>query len=246
MNHEPLNHTPMTSIQITNLQKTYGKQTALEIDQLHIEPGELCGIVGNNGAGKTTLFRLLLDLIAPNRGEALVNGRKVAQSEHWKAFTGSYLDEGFLIDFMTPEEYFHFTANIYGFSKPEVDEALLGYKRFLTDEIAGQKKYIRQLSSGNKQKVGIVAALIIRPQLLILDEPFNYLDPSSQILIKRLLTQDNAARQTTMLISSHNLNHITDMCKRIILLEKGKVIKDLRLPNDSLAEVEQYFSMQAE
>ncbi len=236
----------MTPIQITNLRKTYGKQTALDIDRLHVEPGELCGIVGNNGAGKTTLFRLALDLIAPNRGEVLVNGKKVAQSEHWKTFTGSYLDEGFLVDFMTPEEYFYFTGNIYGFSSPEVDESLVPYKRFLTDEIVGQKKYIRQLSSGNKQKVGIVAAMLIRPQLLILDEPFNYLDPSSQILIKRLLTQDNAARQTTMLISSHNLNHITDMCKRIILLEKGRLIKDLRLPDDSLAEVEQYFSMQAE
>ncbi len=236
----------MTSIQITNLQKKYGKQTALDIDHLYVEPGELCGVVGNNGAGKTTLFRLALDLIAPNRGEAQVNGRKVAHSEHWKAFTGSYLDEGFLIDFMTPQEYFSFTGKLYGFSQSEVDEALLAYQRFLTDEIVGQKKYIRQLSSGNKQKVGIVAALIIRPQLLILDEPFNYLDPSSQILIKRLLTQDNTTRKTSMLISSHNLNHITDMCKRIILLEKGRVIKDLRLPGDSLAEVEQYFSMQAE
>ncbi len=235
----------MTSIQITNLQKIYGKQTALDIDRLHVEPGELCGIVGNNGAGKTTLFRLMLDLIAPNRGEVQVNGKKVAQSEHWKAITGSYLDEGFLIDFMTPEEYFYFSGTIYGLSRPEVDEALVPFKRFLTDEIVGQKKYIRQLSSGNKQKAGIVAALIVRPQLLILDEPFNYLDPSSQILIKRLLTQDNAARQTTMLVSSHNLNHITDMCKRLILLEKGRVIKDLRLPDDSLTEVEQYFSMQA-
>ncbi len=236
----------MTSIQITNLQKIYGKQTALDIERLHVEPGELCGIVGNNGAGKTTLFRLLLDLIASNRGEVQVNDRKVAQSDHWKDFTGSYLDEGFLIDFMTPEEYFYFCGTIYGLSRPEVDEALVPFERFLTDEIVGQKKYIRQLSSGNKQKVGIVAALIVRPQLLILDEPFNYLDPSSQILIKRLLTQDNAARQTTMLISSHNLNHITDMCKRIILLEKGRVIKDMRLPDDSLAEVKQYFSMQAE
>lgn len=236
----------MINIHIKNLRKDYGTQSALNIDDLQINAGELTGIVGNNGAGKTTLFRLILDLVAPTGGEAIVNGSKVAHSEHWKHFTGSYLDEGFLIDFMTPQEYFYFTGKLYGFSQPEVDEALDPYKRFLTDEIIGQKKYIRQLSSGNKQKTGIVAAMLIKPKLLVLDEPFNYLDPSSQILIKRMLQHDNETRNTTMLISSHNLNHITDMCNRIILLEKGKVIKDLKLPTDSLGDIEQYFSMQAE
>jgi ABC-2 type transport system ATP-binding protein len=241
-----MNHEPLTSINIHNLQKIYGTQTALDIKELQIGEGELCGIVGNNGAGKTTLFRLMLDLIAANKGEVRVNNSTIASSEHWKDFTGSYLDEGFLIDFMNPQEYFYFTGKLYGFSQAEVDEALVPYERFLSDEINGQKKYIRQLSSGNKQKVGIVAAMLIRPKLLVLDEPFNYLDPSSQILIKRLLKQDNETRQTTMLISSHNLNHITDMCNRIILLEKGKIIKDIQLPNDSISEVENYFSAQAE
>ncbi len=241
-----LTHDIVIGLNISGLRKQYGNQVALAIDDLHIGQGQLCGLVGNNGAGKTTMFRLILDLIEANAGTIQINNAEVAGSEHWKSFTGSYLDEGFLIDFMTPEEYFMFTASLYGFSKTEVEEALIPYKRFLTDEVTGQKKYIRQLSSGNKQKVGIVAAMLIRPQLLILDEPFNYLDPSSQILVKRLLKQDNKARNTTMLISSHNLNHITDMCDRIILLEKGRVIKDLCLPADSLNEVEQYFSMQAE
>ncbi len=236
----------MIETNISGLQKKYGNQVALDIDSLRVEPGQLCGIVGNNGAGKTTLFRLMLDLVEADTGTIQVNNETVAGNEHWKKFTGSYLDEGFLIDFMTPEEYFTFTGSLYGFSETEIIEALIPYKRFLTDEIIGQKKYIRQLSSGNKQKVGIVAAMIIRPKLLILDEPFNYLDPSSQILIRRMLQQDNEVRKTTMLISSHNLNHITGMCNRIILLEKGKVIRDLKLPNDSLGEIEQYFSLQAE
>lgn len=236
----------MIEINCSGLQKKYGKQIALDIENLQIEQGQLCGIVGNNGAGKTTMFRLMLDLIEADRGFIQLDNGAVAGSDHWKEFTGSYLDEGFLIDFMTPEEYFAFTGSLYGFSKAETEEALIPYKRFLTDEIVGQKKYIRQLSSGNKQKVGIVAAMIIRPKLLILDEPFNYLDPSSQILIRRMLQQDNEIRKTTMLISSHNLNHITGMCNRIILLEKGKIIRDLKLPNDSLDEIEQYFSMQAE
>lgn len=236
----------MIEINISGLQKKYGNQLALDIDKLNIGEGQLCGVVGNNGAGKTTMFRLMLDLIEASAGGIKVNNTEVAGNEQWKSFTGSYLDEGFLIDFMTPEEYFAFTGSLYGFSQAEIEDALVPYKRFLTDEIIGQKKYIRQLSSGNKQKVGIVAAMIVRPKLLILDEPFNYLDPSSQILIRRILQQDNEVRKTTMLISSHNLNHITGMCDRIILLEKGKVIRDLKLPDDSLGEIEQYFSLQAE
>lgn len=236
----------MPDIRIEKLQKKYGTQTALDIDELQIGKGELCGIVGNNGAGKTTWLRLMLDLLEPTTGKVLVGGEAIARSDHWKAFTGSYLDDGFLIDFLTPEEYFYFTAKLYGVSRADVDERLASYSRFLSDEVLGQKKYIRNLSAGNKQKAGIVAAMMIQPKLLILDEPFNYLDPSSQILIKRLLQQDNAERETTMLISSHNLNHITDMCSRIILLEKGKVIKDLNLPDDDINNVENYFSMQAE
>ncbi len=241
-----MNHEPMTTIHIHNLQKKYGTQTALDINDLQIGKGELCGIVGNNGAGKTTWLRLMLDLIEPTSGNVQLDGKPVARSDHWKVFTGSYLDDGFLIDFLTPEEYFSFTARLYGLSQSEVDERLVRFSRFLSDEVLGQKKYIRNLSAGNKQKVGIVAAMITQPGLLILDEPFNYLDPSSQILMKRLLKQDNAERNTTMLISSHNLNHITDMCSRIILLEKGKVIKDLRLPADEIRDVEDYFSVQAE
>jgi ABC-2 type transport system ATP-binding protein len=236
----------MPDIHIEKLHKEYGNQTALYIDELNIEKGELCGIAGNNGAGKTTWLRLMLDLIEPTRGRILVMDKAITRSNHWKPFTGSYLDEGFLIDFMTPEEFFHFTVKLYDIPRSAVDERLVRFKKFLSDEVLGQKKYIRNLSAGNKQKVGIVAAMMIEPRLLILDEPFNYLDPSSQILIKRLLQQDNAERKTTMLISSHNLNHITDMCSRIILLEKGKVIKDLHLPDDDMSNVENYFSVQAE
>ncbi len=236
----------MTAIRIEQLIKKYGQQTALHIDHLEIEAGTLTGIVGNNGAGKTTLFRLMLDLIEPTEGQAMIEEQAVAGSDHWKPFTGSYLDEGFLIDFLTPEEYFYFVGKLHGMDPIAVDEKLKVFSRFISDEVVGQKKYIRQLSTGNKQKVGIVAAMMVQPRLLILDEPFNYLDPSSQIMVKRMLKADNEARGTTMLVSSHNLNHLTDICSRVILLEKGKIIKDLTPPQDDLEEVEQYFSIQAE
>lgn len=233
-------------ITINQLQKQYGKQTALDINSLEIQSGELVGIVGNNGAGKTTLFRLLLDLIAPSDGQVLINEQNVAGSNHWKTMTGSYLDEGFLIDFMTPEEQFYFTGELYGLSKEQVDEKLAFFNRFMSEEIVGQKKYIRQFSTGNKQKVGIISAMIAQPSLLILDEPFNFLDPTSQILTKRMLKQENEARNTTMLISSHNLSHITEICTRIILLEKGRIIKDMTPTSSDLLEIEQYFSVNAD
>ena len=97
----------------------------------------------------------------------------------------------------------------------------------MADELTGQKKLIRTLSAGNKQKVGIMAAMLLRPQVLILDEPFNFLDPSSQNAIKHLLQKYNEETGATILVSSHNLQHTVDICKRIVLLEYGNVIHDI-------------------
>ncbi|TVR42096.1 MAG: ABC transporter ATP-binding protein [Bacteroidia bacterium] len=233
-------------IHIHKLKKAYGEQFALTMEELQIAEGSITGIVGNNGAGKTTLFRLILDLIEPTSGEVFIDNEPVRANDSWKSFTGSYLDEGFLIDFLKPEEYFYFTGKLYGMDEQATDQRLSIYTRFMAGEVLGQDKFIRDMSSGNRQKTGIVAAMMVEPRLLILDEPFNYLDPSSQIWIKRLLKEDNEARKTTMLISSHNLTHLAEICNRIVLLERGRVIKDLSLPADDPAEVERYFSMQAE
>ena len=231
---------------IENLKKQYDKQLVLDIGQLSIEKGELVGIIGNNGAGKTTLFRLLLDLIESTDGHISIAGNINSGSDHWKDKTGSFLDEGFLIDFLTPEEFFYFTGNVYGLKQSDIDSRIDSYNRFMNDEIIGQKKYIRQLSTGNKQKTGIMAAMIPNPELLILDEPFNYLDPSSQIVIKKMLKATNEKHHTTILLSSHNLNHIVEICSRVILLEKGKIIEDLHLPTDDLKNLETYFTVNAD
>ncbi len=234
------------NITIKNLQKYYGKNKALDIDELKISEGELIGLVGNNGAGKTTFLRLVLDLLEPTKGEVLINNENVRKSQDWKTVTGSYLDEGFLIDFMTPEEYFYFSGELYGLNKADVDEKLKAFEPFMSDEILNQKKYIRQLSTGNKQKTGIIAAMLVEPELLLLDEPFNFLDPTSQIRIRNTLKQINSEHKTTMLISSHNLNHIASICSRIILLEKGLVVKDIDNINDKIQEIEEYFSINAQ
>jgi len=228
-------------IEIKEIEKIYGSRKVVNIPELVINQGDTIGLVGNNGAGKTTLFRMILDLIRPSHGAIFSKGENVAKSDHWKNYTASYLDEGFLIEYLTPEEYFEFVGSLHNLSKQEVQELLSPYKEFFNDEILKRNKYIRDLSKGNKNKVGIVAAMIQNPQVLILDEPFASLDPTTQIRLKNLI-KASKTRELTTLISSHDLNHVTDVCDRIILLEKGVVIKDFKTNQDSLKELESYFS----
>lgn len=233
-------------ITVNNLIKKFGETVTIDIPSLTINDGDILGLVGNNGAGKTTFFRMLLDLLKPDAGEVALGGINPAQSEEWKAFTGAYIDEGFLIDFLTPEEYFAFIGKITNMTQDQVDERLKDFERLAGGEIFGQKKLIRNLSAGNKQKVGIISALFNRPKLVILDEPFNFLDPSSQNVLKHVLTDYNHQTGATILISSHNLQHTVDISTRITLLEKGQIIKDM--PNEggsARTELENYFETEA-
>lgn len=229
-------------IAINGLKKQFGETVASNIPEFTIKDGDILGLVGNNGAGKTTLFRMILDLLKPDEGTIIIDGINPAESEEWKDYTGAYIDEGFLIDFLTPEEYFAFLGKINNISQEQVDERLRIFERLAGGEIFGQKKLIRNLSAGNKQKVGIISALFMRPKLVILDEPFNFLDPSSQNVLKHVLTDYAQHNNATLLISSHNLAHTIDISTRIALLEKGQIIRDL--PNtegSAKAELEIYF-----
>ncbi len=233
-------------ITIENLKKAFGQTVACDIPELTINDGDILGLVGNNGAGKTTLFRMLLDLLQPDEGAVTLDGINPAESEAWKVTTGAYIDEGFLIDFLTPEEYFAFLGKITNMTQEAVDERLKQFERLAAGEIFGNKKLIRNLSAGNKQKVGIISALFNRPKLVILDEPFNFLDPSSQNVLKHVLTEYNRETGATILISSHNLQHTVDISTRITLLEKGRIIRDL--PNhdgSTREELEQYFETES-
>jgi len=230
-------------IHATDLQKTYNGVTVLNIPAIRIPQGESFGLVGNNGAGKTTFFRLILDLIEATTGEVEIDSQKVMRNDAWKTITGSFLDEGFLIDFLTPEEYFNFVAKLHDKSEGDLVLFLESMKDFFNDEILVSKKLIRDFSKGNQKKIGIAAALIGDPKILILDEPFTALDPSSQIRLKRFLVELQTRFNMTMLISSHDLNHITEVCKRIVVLEKGKIVKDLNTDADTLKELEAYFAV---
>ncbi len=231
-------------IVVRELTKKYSGVTVLNIPSLTISRGESFGLVGNNGAGKTTFFRLVLDLIRASSGLVLSNNEAVSRTETWKQYTGSYLDEGFLIDFLTPEEYFQFIARINGLTHGDMTEFYDRFRDFFNDEILGGKKLIRDLSKGNQKKVGIAAALMREPQVLVLDEPFNSLDPTMQIRLKLLLNDLYAKANTTMLISSHDLKHVTEVCNRIVILDKGVIVKDIFRSENTLKELEDYFYTQ--
>lgn len=230
-------------IQINQLTKVYSGLTVLDISTLQIPKGESFGLVGNNGAGKTTMFRILLDLIRPAAGNILINHEDVAKTMQWKSFTGAYLDQGFLIDFLTPEEFFQFTGKVKGLSQDDIKQFLESLSDFFNNEVLGTNKFIRNLSMGNKQKIGIAAALMGQPELVVLDEPFNSLDPSTQIRLKNLVKKMRTESQITFLISSHDLSHITEVCDRIVVLHEGKVAHDIKTSDDTLMALESYFAV---
>lgn len=225
-----------------NLTKKYGNQLVLDIENLEIPKGQSFGLVGNNGAGKTTFFSLMLDLIQPTTGQIMNNDVQVNTSEDWKPFTSSFIDESFLIGYLTPEEYFYFIGELRNQNKADVNALLSNFEDFFHGEILGQKKYLRDLSKGNQKKAGIVASFIGNPEVIILDEPFANLDPTTQIGLKAII-KDLAAKQgVTVLVSSHDLMHVTEVCERIVVLNKGEIVKDIQTSAETLRELESFFA----
>ena len=229
-------------ITIDNISKKYGQAEVLNIESLKIPRGQSFGLVGNNGAGKTTLFNILLDLIRPTTGSITNNEVQVNLSEDWKTFTGSFIDESFLITYLTPEEYFDFIGDLRGMNKADVTSFVAQFEEIFNGEIIGKKKYLRDLSKGNQKKAGIVAALMGNPQVVILDEPFANLDPTTQIRLKKILKNLTADKEITVLVSSHDLSHVTEVCERIVVLDKGNVVKDIQTSAETLQELESYFA----
>ena len=230
-------------ITIDTVTKKYGKAEVLNIDALEIPTGQSFGLVGNNGAGKTTLFNILLDLIRPTTGAIVTNDISVHKSEAWKNFTGSFIDESFLISYLTPEEYFQFIGDLRGMNKTDVTSFLSQFEEFFNEEVLAKKKYLRDLSKGNQKKAGIVAAMMGNPQVVVLDEPFANLDPTTQIRLKKILKTLTTDKDVTVLVSSHDLSHVTEVCERIVVLDKGVVVKDIVTSKETLQELERYFAV---
>ncbi len=230
-------------ISVNNLTKKYSGTTVLNIPELMIPVGQCFGLVGNNGAGKTTFFSLLLDLIEPTTGWIKNSDIQVNKSEDWKPFTASFIDESFLIGYLTAEEYFYFIGDLRGQNKADIDALLLKYKEFFNDEILNKKKYLRDLSKGNMKKVGIIATLIGNPKVLILDEPFANLDPTTVSRLKKIIMQLAQDPEVTILVSSHDLVHTVEVCDRIVALNKGEIVKDIQTTSETLRELETFFAV---
>lgn len=229
-------------IRVENLSKKYAGQLVLDVPELQIPAGQRFGLVGNNGAGKTTLFSLILDLIEASSGSVFSKEIDVQKSEAWKPYTAAFIDESYLIGYLTVEEYYAFLANLRGVTKEEIESWTQGFESFFNGEVLNQKKYLRNFSKGNQKKAGIVGTLIGKPDLVVLDEPFSNLDPTTQIRLKNLIREEAEKHGTTFLISSHDLTHVTEVCDRIVLLEKGVIVKDIETTPETLKELESYFS----
>ena len=229
-------------IEVKALIKKYDNSFELNIPHLLFEEGEIVGLVGNNGVGKTTFLKLILDLIELTYGSILINNFDVREKYEWKKYLGAFLSSDYLIDFLSFKEYVDFIGASYSFSKERINENLEIFESFIEDQSKG--KLIRELSAGNKQKVGIIGALIVEPRLLIFDEPHSNLDPKSQIILKNLLIELNKRKNTTMIVSSHNLNFVSEICDRIILLEDGKIKEDIKTNSGTLKKLENYFQNQ--
>lgn len=230
-------------IQVNNLSKQYNATRVLNITELTIPKGQSFGLVGNNGAGKTTFFSLLLDLIEPSSGAIINNSIQVNTNEEWKKFTAAFLDESFLIGYLTAEEYFYFIGELRGQNKADVDAVLSKYEEFFNNEILNTKKYLRDLSKGNMKKVGIIATLIGNPEVVILDEPFANLDPTTVNRLKKIIKELAENPDVTVLISSHDLQHTVEVCNRIVALNKGEVVKDIMTSEETLKELESFFAV---
>tara|TARA_R100001143_G_scaffold63590_1_gene72949 strand:- start:14891 stop:15589 length:699 start_codon:yes stop_codon:yes gene_type:complete len=230
-------------ITINSLKKAYEETTVLDIPELTISQSQCFGLVGNNGAGKTTLLRLILDLIRATTGEVQIEGENVSKGESWKKITGAYLDDHMLLGYLTPDEYFDVLRKVHKMSDADLKLHNERFENFFNGEILGQKKYIRDLSKGNKKRVGISAAFFGNPQLVLLDEPFESLDPSSQIRLKKIVEKEKEEKSTTFMISSHDLDHVTEICERVVLLEKGLIIQDISgTREDKFEALNIYFS----
>lgn len=228
-------------ILIESLKKQYGKRTALDIPKLEVSKGDILGLVGNNGAGKSTLLCLILDLLKADSGNVRISNINVSKSEEWKNISSSYLGEEFLINYLTPFEYLSFIGEFRQISKKDIEIFINDYSHFFEENFFNEKKLIQNLSKGNKAKIGIIGALLSKPELLILDEPFANLDPSSQFKLAKILKNINIASKTTILVSAHNLEHIADVCNRVLLLEQGKLKKDLQKNENTIEYLNNYF-----
>ena len=210
------------SITIKNLTKTYNQQIALDSISLNIKKGEIVGLLGPNGAGKSTLMKIITCYVEPTSGKVIINNKNINEDHKKIKSEIGYLSENNpLYTYMYVKEYLEFSAKMHNVSnvKKKIDEVIL--KTHINNE---KNKKIIELSKGYKQRVGMAAALIHDPKILILDEPTTGLDPNQLGDIRKLIKDIGANK--TVLFSTHVLNEVEKICDRVIVINKGNIIED--------------------
>ncbi|MSZ66764.1 MAG: ATP-binding cassette domain-containing protein, partial [Actinobacteria bacterium] len=213
-----MNKSPTLAITATDLTKVYGERAALSHGSFEVPAGSICGFVGPNGSGKTTTIRMLLGLIKPTGGSGTVLGESINQPEKYLPRVGAMIEGPAFYPALSGRENLKVLAELGGFPLSRVDELL---KKVDLADRGGSK--FKTYSLGMKQRLGIAAALLPNPQLLILDEPTNGLDPSG-IQEVRGIIRDLADSGTTVFVSSHILSELEMICEYLVMLREGKVI----------------------
>ena len=229
------------SLQIIDLTKNFGEQTALNNINLNIKKNEIVGLLGPNGAGKSTLMKSITGVLKIETGQILFQGKDISQSPiESKKNIGFLPENNPLYQDMFVKEYLNFVANIHKTSSKRVEEVidLVG----ITPE---KSKKISQLSKGYKQRVGLAQAIIHQPDLLILDEPTNGLDPNQIIEIRNLIKE--ISHEKTIILSTHIMQEVEALCSRVILIHKGHIIQDCSIEDfkgkfQNLEEAFQYYT----
>ncbi|UOE41866.1 ATP-binding cassette domain-containing protein [Chryseobacterium suipulveris] len=208
------------SLQIINLTKKFGEQTALNQVNIEIINNEIIGLLGPNGAGKSTLMKSVCGVIKVDEGEIIFNGKNISENEiEAKKNIGFLPENNPLYQNMYVKEYLNFVAEIHKIPKERIDEVieLVG----ITPE---KSKKISQLSKGYKQRVGLAQAILHSPDLLILDEPTNGLDPNQIIEIRNVIRE--IGKEKTVILSTHIMREVEALCSRVILIHEGNIIQD--------------------
>ncbi|RDY58854.1 gliding motility-associated ABC transporter ATP-binding subunit GldA [Flagellimonas nanhaiensis] len=219
------------SITVKNITKSFGRQKALNNISFSIEKGEIVGFLGPNGAGKSTMMRILTSYYKADAGEASVNGFDVLQSKREVQKSIGYLPEhNPLYLEMYVKEYLGFNADVYKVGKQNIPEII--EQTGLAPEV---HKKIGQLSKGYRQRVGLAAALLHNPEVLILDEPTTGLDPNQLIEIRKLIRE--IGKEKTILLSTHIMKEVEAVCDRVIIINKGELVADKKL--EELREAEE-------
>jgi ABC-2 type transport system ATP-binding protein len=213
------------SIEVKDISKSYGGQKALDAVSFSVNRGEIVGFLGPNGAGKSTLMKILTTFINADGGTAIVNGSDVVEQQRAVQRSVGYLPEHnpLYLDLYV-REYLAFNADVYKVKKSRIDEVIA-----LTGLTPEAHKKIGQLSKGYRQRVGLAAALLHDPEVLILDEPTTGLDPNQIVEIRDLIK--NIGKNKTVFLSTHIMQEVEAICDRVIIIDHGKIVTDKKLKN---------------